>query len=109
MRVTASWHRLVRGATPVLVASRWGPPAVVERRIASGADVNAHAARGQTALMWAVAQKHPEVVKVLLAHGASIHARSDVLSQVMGVPPHGQPEYDRAIPQGGDTALMFAA
>ena len=24
--------------------------------------------------MWAVAQKHPDVVKVLLAHGADVHA-----------------------------------
>jgi ankyrin repeat protein len=56
-----------------------------------------------------VAQKHPEVVKVLLAHGANIDARSDVWSQVMAVPPHGHPDYNRAIPHGGDTALMFAA
>ena len=59
--------------------------------------------------MWAVAQKHPDVVKVLLAHGADVHARSDVWSQVMAVPPHGLPEYNREIPHGGDTALMFAA
>ena len=71
--------------------------------------MNARAARGQTALMWAVAQKHPDVVKVLLAHGADVHARSEVWSQVMAVPPHGRPEYNRAIPHGGDTALMFAA
>ena len=49
------------------------------------------------------------VVKVLLAHGADIHARSDVWSEVMAVPPHGHLDYNRAIPQGGDTALMFAA
>ena len=40
--------------------------------------------------MWAVAQKHPDVVKVLLAHGADVHARSEVWSQVMAVPPHGR-------------------
>jgi ankyrin repeat protein len=100
---------LLLGETPVMVASRSGNPAVVEQLIAKGADVNAHAARGQTALMWAVAQKHPEVVKLLIAHGANIHARSDVWSQVMAVPPHGHPDYNRAIPYGGDTALMFAA
>ena len=27
----------------------------------------------------------------------------------MAVPPHGLPEYNRMIPHGGDTALMFAA
>src|SRR5204862_4010712 len=74
-----------------------------------GADANARGARGQTALMWAVAQQHAEVVAVLLAHGADLHARSDVWSQVMAVPPHGLLEYNRPIPHGGDTALMFAA
>ena len=72
-----------------MVASRSGNADVVEQLLAKGANVNARAARGQTALMWAVAQKHPDVVKVLLAHGADVQARSDVWSQVMAVPPHG--------------------
>src|SRR4029077_7302627 len=71
--------------------------------------VSARGARGQTALMWAVAQKHSEVVKLLLEHGADVHARSEVWSEMMAVPPHGYPEYNRQIPHGGDTALMFAA
>src|SRR6185503_12422362 len=95
--------------TPVMVASRSGSTEVVEQLLAKGANVNARAARGQTALMWAVAQNHPDIVKVLLAHGADGHARSAVWSQVMAVPPHGLLEYNRAIPHGGDTALMFAA
>ena len=53
---------------PLMVASRSGNADVVEQLLAKGANVNARAARGQTALMWAVAQKHPDVVKVLLAH-----------------------------------------
>ena len=44
--------------------------------------MNAHGTRGQTALMWAVAQKHPDVVKVLLAHGANVNARSDVWTEL---------------------------
>jgi ankyrin repeat protein len=100
---------LLLGETPVMVAARGGYPDVVEQLIAKGANMNAHGARGQTALMWAVAQKHPEVVKVLLAHGADLKARSDVWSEVMAVPPHGNLDYNRAIPHGGDTALMFAA
>src|SRR5688572_5644034 len=100
---------LLRGETPVMVASRSGNPEVVEQLLAKGGKVNPRAARGQTALMWAVAQKHPDVVKVLLAHGADLHARSEVWNQVMAVPPHGLLEYNRAIPHGGDTALMFAA
>jgi ankyrin len=100
---------LLAGETPVMVAARSGSPVVVERLLAKGANVNAHAARGQTALMWAVAQEHADVVKVLLARGADIHARSDVWSEVMAVAPHGHLDYNRAIPHGGDTALMFAA
>lgn len=100
---------LLAGETPVMVASRSGKSVVVEHLITRGADVNAQGARGQTALMWAVAQKHPDVVKVLLAHGAAVQARSDVWHEVMAVPPHGYLEYNRSIPHGGDTALMFAA
>jgi ankyrin repeat protein len=101
--------KLLLGETPLMVASRVGKAAIVEQLLIKGADVNARAARGQTALMWAVAQRHPDVVKVLLAKGAEVHRRSDVWSQMMAVPPHGVPIYNKVIPQGGDTALLFAA
>jgi uncharacterized protein len=100
---------LLAGETPLMAASRSGNPDVVEQLLAKGANVNVRAARGQTALMWAVAQKHAGVVKVLLAHRADVHAKSDVWKQMMAVPPHGRAEFNRWIPQGGDTALMFAA
>jgi ankyrin len=100
---------LLRGETPLMAAARAGSPQVVEQLLVKGANANARAARGQTALMWAVAQKHPDVVRVLLAHDADVQARSDVWSQVMAVPPHGYLPYNRAIPHGGGTALLFAA
>src|ERR1041385_2303267 len=100
---------LLLGETPLMVAARSGYPVVVELLAAKGANVNARAARGQTALMWAVAQKHPQVVSVLLAHGADLNARSDTWGEVMAVPPHGYLDYNRSIPHGNDTALMFAA
>jgi ankyrin repeat protein len=100
---------LLKGETPLMVAARSGNADVVSQLIAKGADVNARAARGQTALMWAVAQKHATVVKALIEGGADINARSDVWSQVMAVSPHGRPEYNRDIPHGGDSAMMFAA
>src|SRR5215467_3860693 len=101
--------KLLSGETLVMVAARVGNAGVVEQLLAKGADPNARASRGQTALMWAVAQEHPEVVKVLLAHGADVHARSDAWADVMAVPPHGYLDYNRAIPHGNDTPLLFAA
>ena len=100
---------LLAGETPLMVAARSGAPDVVELLLTHGAEADARGARGQTALMWAVAQHHPAVVEVLLAHGADVFARSDVWGQVMAAPPHGLPEYNREIPHGGNTALMFAA
>jgi uncharacterized protein len=100
---------LLLGETPLMVASRVGKAAIVEHLLMKGADVNARAARGQTALMWAVAQRHPDVVKVLLAKGADVHRRSETWSQMMAVPPHGVPIYNKVVPHGGDTALLFAA
>jgi ankyrin repeat protein len=101
--------KLLLGETPLMVASRVGKAEVVEQLLVKGADVNAHAARGQTALMWAVAQRHADVVKVLVAKGADVHRRSETWTQMMAVPPHGVKLYNKVIPHGGDTALLFAA
>ena len=100
---------LLKGETPLMIAARTGNPTIAEALLVRGAEPNAKAARGQTALMWAVAQKHSDVVKVLLAHGADVNARSEVWTNVEAVPPHGRPEYNKAIPHGADTALLFAA
>ena len=101
--------RLLSGETPLMAAARAGKPTIVQQLLKKGADPNARGSRGQTALMWAVGQKHAEVVKVLLEGGADVHVRSESWSQMMAVPPHGLPEYNRMIPHGGNTALMFAA
>jgi ankyrin repeat protein len=100
---------LLAGETPLMVAARSGYRDVVEQLAAKGANLNARGTRGQTALMWAVSESHPEVVKVLIAHGAGIQARSETWSEVMAVPPHGHLPYNKAIPHGNDTALLFAA
>ena len=99
---------LLSGETPVMVAARAGSPAVVAQLAAAGADLDRQGSRGQTALMWAAAQRHPDVVEALLAAGADLSIRSDVWTQVMAVPPHSKPEYNREIPHGGNTALLFA-
>ena len=101
-------RELLSGETPVMVAARAGSAAVVRQLAAAGADLDRQGSRGQTALMWAAAQHHPEVVRALLEAGADLSVRSDVWTQVMAVPPHSRPEYNREIPHGGNTALLFA-
>ncbi|MEO8096926.1 MAG: ankyrin repeat domain-containing protein [Acidobacteriota bacterium] len=100
---------LLSGESALMIAARGGYAEVAELLLAKGADINAHGTRGQTALMWAVSQKHPNVVKVLLAHKVNLSQKSDVWSEVMAIPPHGYLGYNKAIPHGGETALMFAA
>ena len=100
---------LLSGETPLMVAARAGKTEIVKMLLAKKADPNKTATRKQTALMWAVAQKHSDVVKLLIANRADIHARSESWTQVMAVPPHGYLPYNKAIPHGNDTALLFAA
>lgn len=100
---------LLAGETPLMVASRGGFAPVVAQLLAKGAKVNAAATRGQTALMWAASQKHPDVVRLLIAAGADVHAKSATWKQVMAVSPHGMLQYNKDVPHGADTALMFAA
>jgi ankyrin repeat protein len=100
---------LLSGETPLMAAARAGKREVVRELLARKAALDARATRGQTALMWAVSQKHADIIALLLAAGADVHARTDTWEQMMAVPPHGLPEYNRMIPHGGDTALMFAA
>ena len=100
---------LLSGEAAVMTAARTGNPRVVEQLLAAGADPNVRATRGQTALMWAASQRHSDVVGVLLEYGADIHARSEIWSQVMAVPPHSAPANQQNVPHGGNTALTFAA
>jgi ankyrin repeat protein len=100
---------LQSGETALMVASRAGSTAVVSQLVKAGARIDVQATRGQTALMWAVAQRHHAVTKLLIDAGADIHARSSVWNLVMAVTPHGMLQYNRTVPHGSDTALMFAA
>jgi ankyrin repeat protein len=64
--------------TPLLLASTYGPVALVKDLVAAGADVNAKEARGMTPLMLAVTADHgdPEIARTLLAAGADVRAKS---------------------------------
>jgi ankyrin repeat protein len=76
------------GETPLMHCARTGNVAAVKALIDRKADVNAKdSEEQQTALMWAVAQKHADAAKALIDGGADIHAKS----------------------RGGFTPMMFAA
>ena len=89
LRAGADIQRKTRvGAyTPLLIASRYGHEAVVQRLLAAASDPNVANVNGTTALMFA-ASAGGGAVKTLLAHGADVNVREKARDQ---------------------TALMFAA
>ena len=111
------------GETLLMTASRAGNADVVGQLLAAGAEVDAATAEGaygeQTALMWAVAQRHSPVVEVLLAHGADVGARSTVFTETVktistyanyGLQCVPRDEcYITEVRSGGFTPLLFAA
>ena len=65
------------GETPLMHAARSGSVDAVKLLLLHGAEVNAKTAlEDQTALMWALAEKHAEVSRTLIEHGAEVSARS---------------------------------
>ena len=61
-----------------MTAARSGDRPAVELLLAHGADPNARETwRGQTALMWAAAERHLAATDSLLRYGADVGARSD--------------------------------
>ena len=106
---------LPSGETPLMAAARAGSLVAVEALLERGAPVNAaEATRGQTALMWAVANRRPSVTRTLLAHGADIAARTRTRRRVYnmgGSRSAGSASRGIALEEvieGGSTALLFA-
>ena len=106
---------LASGETALMAAARAGSLEAVGALVDRGADVNAtETTRGQSALMWAVANAHPKVTRVLLARRADIHARSATRTRVFSM--GGSRSAGSAsggisleeVEQGGSTPLLFA-
>ena len=104
------------GEAPLMAAARAGSLAAVEALLERGARVNAaEATRGQTALMWAAANRRPAVTRALLSHGADIAARTETRRRVYnmgGSRSAGSASRGIAleeVAEGGSTALLFAA
>ena len=76
------------GETPLMTCARTGDVDAVNLLATHGANPNLKESwQEQTPLMWAVGERHTEVARALIEHGADVHARS----------------------KGGFTALLIAA
>lgn len=65
------------GETPLMTCARSGAVAAIRLLLARGADVNAkEPAQHQTALMWAAAEPHADVVRTLIEARADLAAQS---------------------------------
>ena len=65
------------GETPLMTCARTGALDAVRALLDHGADPNAAESwHGQTAVMWAAAERHAAVVRALVEHGADVQARS---------------------------------
>jgi ankyrin repeat protein len=70
----AAWS----GETVLMTCARTGNVETVKSLLARGADVNAKDTRqGSTALMWALAERHTDIARVLIEHKADVHARTN--------------------------------
>jgi uncharacterized protein len=68
---------IATGETPLMTCAKTGSADAVRLLIEYGADVNAkEPSQHQTALMWAVAERHPDVVKALIESHADLKART---------------------------------
>jgi ankyrin repeat protein len=67
------------GETPVMRAARVGNPEVMKLLLAHGGDPKAkEPSQDQTALMWAISQRHPDVAQLLVENGADVRARTKI-------------------------------
>jgi ankyrin repeat protein len=101
------------GETLLMSAARSGSAAAVELLLARGADANRKESWfEQTALMWAAADDHGDVVRALVKGGAEVNARAKVLSGPPPRPRGSETAFQAShsnFPRGGFTALLFAA
>ena len=95
------------GETALMTVARGGNVAAAKVLLANDAKVDAKESwQGQTALLWAVAQKHPAMVKELIAHGADVNVRS--ATKIWERQQSAEPR-EKWMPLGAQTPLMFAA
>ncbi len=95
------------GQTPLMVIARTSNVAAATELLRHRAKVDqVERWHGQTALMWAAAENQPEMVKLLIKHGASVNARSKLNNwqRMVTAEPRAQMRL-----VGGLTPLLYAA
>jgi len=121
-------HAKVTGKTPLMVCSNRGDAEAVKELLARGANPDAtENKQGQTALMWAAAEKHAEVVRVLIENGADVNIDSKAVPEpepfIISIPSNDElnieccsiflSNYPKSVRfpkiSGGFSALHFAA
>jgi ankyrin repeat protein len=95
------------GETALHTCAHAGKVEAAKVLLARGASIDAGDSwRGQTPLMWATAERHPEMMRALIEAGADVNARSTIIAwerQRTSEP------RDKWLPPGGLTPLLFAA
>ena len=95
------------GETALHTCAYAGNTAGARVLIAAGASVDpGDNWRGQTPLMWAAAESHPETMKVLIEAGADVDARSTIIEWERQ---RTDEPRDKWLPPGGWTPLLLAA
>jgi len=95
------------GETVLMTAARTGDVDTVRVLLDAGAQVDAREQwHGQTPIMWAAAQKHPQVISLLEQYGADVNATSALEEWERQVTMEPR---DKWLPPGVMTPLHFAA
>lgn len=95
------------GQTALLAVARTGNVEAAQILLQYGATVDAKERwGGQTALMWASARRHPEMMRLLISKGADVNARSIDRNYQRHIQAEGRP---KNLDSGGFTPLLYAA
>ena len=95
------------GQTALLAVARTGNVEAAKVLVEFGATIDARETwGGQTALMWASARRHPEMMAFLISKGADVNARGAVRNYQRHVTAEGRP---KNLDSGGFTPLLYAA
>jgi ankyrin repeat protein len=95
------------GMTALMLVARTGNVDAANALLERGATIDAREDfGGQTALMWASARRHPEMIELLVAHGAAVDESSAVRDYQRHVTAEGRP---KSLDSGGFSPLLYAA